>query len=53
MCLAADPGVTSLIPTRSHTFVAIDCEIISTVILLPSAIVSYMPKYVHKVLVNL
>ena len=36
-CLTADQGVASLIPTRSHTFVEIDCEIISTVILLPSA----------------
>ena len=36
-CLTADPGVTSLIPARSHTFVEIDHEIISTVILLPSA----------------
>ena len=26
-----------LIPARSHTFVEIDCEIISAVILLPSA----------------
>ena len=34
--LTADPGVTSLIPARSHTFVEIDYEIISTVILLPS-----------------
>ena len=33
----ADPGVSSSIPTRSHTFVEIDHEIISTVILLPSA----------------
>ena len=43
MCLAlnvsltADPGVESSIPTRSHTFVENDCEIISAVILLPSA----------------
>ena len=43
MCLAidailtADPGVSSLIPARSHSFVEIDYEIISTVILLPSA----------------
>ena len=43
MCLAtdasltADPGVASSIPVRSHTFVEIDHEIISTVILLPSA----------------
>ena len=35
--LTADPGVASLIPARSHTFVEIDLEIISTVILLPSA----------------
>ena len=34
--LHADPGVVSLIPPRSHTFVEIDHEIISTVILLPS-----------------
>ena len=31
------PGVASLIPARSHTFVEIDHEIISMVILLPSA----------------
>ena len=43
MCLATDasltayPGVASSIPARSHTFVEIDHEIISTVILLPSA----------------
>ena len=36
-CLTADPGVASLIPVRSHTFVEIDHEIISTVILLPSS----------------
>ena len=35
--LTADPGVASLIPARSHTFVEIDHEIISRVILLPSA----------------
>ena len=35
--LTADPGDTSLIRARSHTFVEIDHEIISTVILLPSA----------------
>ena len=57
-CLTADPGVASLIPARSHTFVEIDHEIISTVILLPSAdsfkkvAVSYKRKYVHKLLVN-
>ena len=35
--LTADPGVASSIPARSHTFLKIDHEIISTVILLPSA----------------
>ena len=34
--LTADPVVESLIPARSHTFVEIDHEIISMVILLPS-----------------
>ena len=44
MCLAtdasltADPGVASSIPAWSHTFVEIDHEIISKVILLPSAV---------------
>ena len=37
MSLTADPGVVSLIPARSHTFVEIDREITSTVNLLPSA----------------
>ena len=36
-CLTADPEVASSIPVRSHTFVEIDHEMISTVILLPSA----------------
>ena len=36
-CLTADPGVASSIPARSHAFMGIDHEIISTVILLPSA----------------
>ena len=36
-CLTADPGVMSLIPARSHTFVEIDHEIISAIILLPAA----------------
>ena len=35
--LTADPGVASSIPARSLIFVEIDYEIISTVILLPSA----------------
>ena len=36
--LTADPGVASSIPAWSHTFVEIDHEIISTVILLPSVL---------------
>ena len=36
-CLTADPGVASSIPARYHTFVEIDHDIISMVILLPSA----------------
>ena len=35
--LTSDTGVVSLILVRSHTFVEIDHEIISMVILLPSA----------------
>ena len=55
-CLTADPGITSSIPARSHTFMETDHEIISTFILLPSSdsrrvVVSYKRKYVHKVLV--
>ena len=56
--LTADPGVTSLIPAQSHHFVEIDREIISTVLLLPSAdslknvFFSYKRKFVHKLLVN-
>ena len=57
-CLTAYPGVASSIAAWPHTFVEIDHEIISTVILLPSAdafkkfFVSYKRKYVHKLLVN-
>ena len=57
-CLIADPGVASLIQVRSHTFVEIDHEMISTVILLLPLIhsrrfvVSYKRKYVHELLVN-
>ena len=56
-CLTADPGVASSIPVRSHTFVEIDHEMISTVILPPSAdsfkkvVVSYKRKYVNELLV--
>ena len=35
--LTADPGVASSISAQSHTFMEIDHEIISRVILLPSA----------------
>ena len=35
--MTADPVVASSIQAQSHTFVEIDHEIISTVILLPSA----------------
>ena len=57
-CLTADSGVTSSIPVRSHTFEEIDHEMISTVILLPSADSfkkgwrSYKRKYVHELLVK-
>ena len=56
--LTADPGVASSIPARSHTFVEIDHEIISTVILLlpliysRRVVVSYKRKYEHELLVN-
>ena len=57
MCLAADPGVASSIPAQSQTFMEIDHEIISMVILLPptdprKVVVSCKRKYVHKVLLN-
>ena len=35
--LTADPGVASSIPAQSHTFAKTDHEILSMVILLPSA----------------
>ena len=35
--LTADPGVARSIPAQSHTFMEIDHDIISTVILFPSA----------------
>ena len=56
--LTADPGVASSILAWSHTFVEIDHEIISKVILLPSAVsfkkvcCQLHAKYVHKVLIN-
>ena len=57
MCLAidasltADPGVASSISALSHTFVEIDYEIISSVILLPSA-ESFKEDCCHEVLIN-
>ena len=56
--LTPDPRVVSLMLAKSHTFVEIDHEIISTAILIPSAehsrrvVVSYKRKYEHEVLVN-
>ena len=56
--LTADPGVKSLIPGRSHTFVEIDHEIISMFILLPSTesfkygCCQLHRKYDHEVLTN-
>ena len=58
MYLAADPGVKSLIPAWSHTFMEIDHKIISMVILLHSAeyfnkdCCQLPAKYVHEELVN-
>ena len=57
-CLTANPGVASSIPVRSHTFVEIDHEMISTVILplllihSRRVVVSYKRKYVPELLVN-
>ena len=56
--LTADPGVAGSNPVRSHTFVEIDHEIISTIIsFLPlnhsgRVVVNYKRNYVHEVLVN-
>ena len=57
-CLTAESRVLSWIPARFHTFVEIDHEIISTVIIFPPAdsrrvVVSYKRKFVQEVLVNL
>ena len=53
-CLTADPGVTSLIPVQSHTFVEIDHEMISMISLLPSAdsFKKGCCQYVYELLVN-
>ena len=53
-CLTTDPRVPSSIRVCFHSYVEIDHEIVSMVILLPSAdffkkgFVSYKGKYVHK-----
>ena len=63
MCLTADTCQTgdqefaSSIPAQSYTFTEIDHEIIVTDIIFPSAdfsrvVVSYIRKYVHRVLIN-
>ena len=49
--LITDSGVVGAIPARPHTFVEIDHEIFSTVILLPLN-QSYKRKFVHSELVN-
>ena len=56
-CLTADPGVSSSIQAWFHTFAETGHEIITKAIFLPFAdsrrtVVSYMRKFVHKVLVN-
>ena len=51
----ADPGVTSLTPAQSQTFMEIDHEIISTLIpLIQEGLLStcYKLKYMREVLVN-
>ena len=55
--MTADQVTESSIPGRFHTFVEIDHEIMSTVILFPSTdsrrvVVSYKRKNVHEVLVK-
>ena len=52
--LTTNPGLASSIPTRSHTFVVIDHEILSTAILLPSAkgCCQLQATVIHEVLVN-
>ena len=56
MCLTADAGLASSILARSHTFVEIGHEMISTANLSISTdtkrVVSCKQKYVHKALVN-
>ena len=55
-CLTADPGAASSIPARYHTFVKIDHEISSMVILflplIQEGLWSVTSKSVHEVLLN-
>ena len=53
-CLTADPGVTSLIQARSHTFVEIDYGQSPPLSLIHPrrVVVSYKRKYVHELLVS-
>ena len=48
----ADPGVMSLIPSLSHTFLEIDHEIIPPLADSRGVVVIYKRKYVHAVLVK-
>ena len=55
MCLNGDPGVSSLIPVRFHTFMEIDREKKTSAILLLCAdsnrvVLNYKRNHVHKVL---
>ena len=57
MCLTAEPAVASIIPHCSNTFMEMDHEIISKVILFPSTdagriVVSYKQNFVHEALVD-
>ena len=57
MSLTGDPGVSSLIPVRFHTFVEIDHEKNSSAILLLCAnskrvVLNYKLNHVHEVLVS-
>ena len=53
-CITADPGVASLFPAQSHTFVEIDHFYCHSPTSADSrkVVVSYKGMYVHKVLVN-
>ena len=48
----ADPEVMSLIRASPLTFMKIDNEIFSSVILHVPPVISYKRKYVHRVLIN-